>query len=103
VKTGAGSGRCSAFSPAPPDIHASGHARGRKRIGGGEAIVQFWNPVTDAGRAALDAMITQQAQIIAYLDDFKLLMIVTLASIPLIMAFKKSPGGRRPDHTVIME
>jgi MFS transporter, DHA2 family, multidrug resistance protein len=38
-------------------------------------------------------MITQQAQIIAYIDDFKLLMIVTLAAIPLIMVFKR-PSGR---------
>ena len=67
------------------------------------AIAQFWNPVTDAGRAALDAMITQQAQIIAYIDDFKLLMIVTLAAIPLIMAFKKPPGGPSANHTVIVE
>jgi MFS transporter, DHA2 family, multidrug resistance protein len=66
-------------------------------------IAQFWNPVTDAGRAALDAMITQQAQIIAYIDDFKLLMIVTLAAIPLIMVFKKPPGGSSADHTMVME
>ena len=59
--------------------------------------------MTDAGRAALDAMITQQAQIIAYIDDFKLLMIVTLAAIPLIMAFKKPPGGPSANHTVIVE
>ena len=52
-------------------------------------ITQFWNPLTAAGRAALDAMITQQAQIIAYIDDFKLLMIVTLAAIPLIMRFSE--------------
>jgi hypothetical protein len=30
------------------------------------------------------AMITRQAQIIAYIDDFKLLMIATLAVIPLL-------------------
>ena len=66
-------------------------------------IAQFWNPMTDAGRAALDAMITQQAQIIAYIDDFKLLMIVTLAAIPLIMVFKKPPGGSSADHTMVME
>jgi hypothetical protein len=29
-------------------------------------------------------MITRQAQIIAYIDDFKLLMIATLAVIPLL-------------------
>jgi DHA2 family multidrug resistance protein len=38
-------------------------------------------------------MITQQAQIIAYIDDYKLLMIATLAAIPLLMAFKNSSGG----------
>jgi DHA2 family multidrug resistance protein len=53
-------------------------------------IAQFWNPLTAAGRAALDAMITQQAQIIAYIDDYKLLMIATLALIPLLVVFKPS-------------
>jgi hypothetical protein len=37
-------------------------------------------------------MITQQAQIIAYIDDYKLLMIATQAS-----------GGGGEDHTVVME
>jgi DHA2 family multidrug resistance protein len=53
-------------------------------------IAQFLNPVTAAGRAALDAMITQQAQTIAYIDDYKLLMIVTLAVVPLLVIFRKS-------------
>jgi DHA2 family multidrug resistance protein len=63
------------------------------------AIAQFWNPLTAAGRAALDAMITQQAQIIAYIDDYKLLMIATLAVIPLLIVFKRPPrsrGGHAP-------
>ena len=66
------------------------------------AVTQFWNPMTAAGRAALDAMITQQAQIIAYIDDYKLLMIATLAVIPLLIVFKKAPGGGA-DHTLAME
>src|SRR5258707_8386480 len=57
------------------------------------SIAQFWNPLTAAGRAALDAMITQQAQVIAYIDDYKLLMIATLAVIPLLIVFKKTSGG----------
>jgi DHA2 family multidrug resistance protein len=64
------------------------------------AIAQFWNPTTDAGRAALDAVITQQAQIIAYIDDFKLLMIATLVVIPLLIVFKKPPGGSGEGHTL---
>lgn len=56
-------------------------------------IAHFWNPVTAAGRAALDSLITGQAQIIAYIDDYKLLMIATLAVIPLLLVFKRSSGS----------
>ena len=69
------------------------HVTAVNRIFADPSIVRFWNPFTGAGRAALDAMITQQAQIIAYIDDYKLLMIATLAAIPLLMAFKNSSGG----------
>jgi MFS family permease len=57
------------------------------------AIAHSWNPLTAAGRAALDAVITRQAQIIAFIDDYKLLLIATLAVIPLLMVFKK-PAAR---------
>ena len=66
------------------------------------SVTQFWNPLTAAGRAALDAMITEQAQIIAYIDDYKLLMIATLAVIPLLLVFRKTSGGGA-DHTLVME
>ena len=66
------------------------HVSSVNRIFEAPAIAQFWNPMTAVGRAALDAMITTQAQIIAYIDDYKLLMIATLAVVPLLMVFKKS-------------
>src|SRR5712672_694112 len=53
-------------------------------------ITQFWNPAAAAGRAALDAIVTRQSQIIAYIDDYKLLMIATLVVIPLLIVFKQS-------------
>jgi MFS transporter, DHA2 family, multidrug resistance protein len=59
-------------------------------------IARFWNPMTAAGRAALDGVITQQAQIIAYIDDYKLLMIATLCVVPLLAVFKnaaRAPAG----------
>jgi len=56
-------------------------------------VAQFLDPVAAAGRAALDAVVTQQAQIIAYIDDYKLLMIATLAVLPLLIIFKKTAGG----------
>ena len=48
-------------------------------------------------------MITPQATIIAYIDDFKLMMIVTLAAIPLLLVFKKPGAGGDLDHAVAME
>jgi MFS transporter, DHA2 family, multidrug resistance protein len=55
-------------------------------------VTQFLSPITDAGRAALDALVTQQAQVIAYIDDYKLLLIATLALFALLAIFRKSNG-----------
>jgi DHA2 family multidrug resistance protein len=55
------------------------------------------NMSTDIGRAMLDGIVTQQAAMIAYLNDFKLLMILTLVMVPLVMLIgtaQKSPGAK---------
>jgi DHA2 family multidrug resistance protein len=67
------------------------------------AIAHMLSPVTAAGRAALDAVVAQQAQIIAYIDDYKLLMIATLAAVLLLVVFKKPSGGGDADHTLVVE
>jgi MFS transporter, DHA2 family, multidrug resistance protein len=59
------------------------------------------SPITDAGRAALDALVTQQAQVIAYIDDYKLLLIATLALFAPLAIFKKSNG--LADHAAAVE
>jgi DHA2 family multidrug resistance protein len=64
-------------------------------------VAQFMSPVTGAGRAALDALITQQAQIVAYIDDYKLLLIATLALFALLLIFKKSGGSPGAAHAVV--
>jgi DHA2 family multidrug resistance protein len=66
-------------------------------------IARFWNPLSAGGRAALDALITRQAQIIAYIDDYKLLMIATLAVLPLLIVFKKASGAGAPGHMAAAE
>jgi DHA2 family multidrug resistance protein len=55
------------------------------------SISHLLSPFSAAGRAALDATITTQAQIIAYIDDFKLLLILTIAGFPLLFLFKRPP------------
>jgi MFS transporter, DHA2 family, multidrug resistance protein len=59
------------------------------------AVAQFWNLGTAAGRLALNAEVTRQATIIAYADDFKLMMLISLAAIPLVLLLRgaKTRGG----------
>src|SRR5260370_35558081 len=79
------------------------HVTAVNRVFESPTIAQFWNPLTDAGRPALEAMITRQAQIIAYIDDFKLLMMATLIMIPLLIVFKKASAGAGEYHTLVVE
>jgi DHA2 family multidrug resistance protein len=43
------------------------------------------NPATDMGRALLDQLLTQQATIIAYTNDFKMMMVMSMLAFPLIL------------------
>jgi MFS transporter, DHA2 family, multidrug resistance protein len=56
-------------------------------------VSSILNAATDAGRALLDQIVTQQAIIIAYANDFKLLMYLTLATIPFLVLI--GPAGLR--------
>jgi DHA2 family multidrug resistance protein len=66
------------------------------------AVQRFWNPFTATGQAALNAEVTRQAAVIAYIDDFKLMMIVALLSIPMVLLLRK-PKGRPPGRAVAIE
>ena len=56
------------------------------------------DPATDTGRALLENLITQQATIIAYANDFKLMMVMTLLAFPLILLVRRqaAPASRPP-------
>jgi DHA2 family multidrug resistance protein len=43
------------------------------------------DPTTEQGRVLLDNIVTQQAAVIAYQNDFKLLMIFTLITMPFVL------------------
>jgi MFS transporter, DHA2 family, multidrug resistance protein len=65
------------------------------------AIRHFWDPLAAGGRAALDAVITRQAQIIAYIDDYKLLLVAMLLALPLLALFRGSASGADDAPVVI--
>jgi len=67
-------------------------------------VARNLNVNSNQGRAMLDGLVTQQAAIIAYLNDFKLLMILTLAMIPMILIIRataQAPTAGKPEHAVI--
>jgi DHA2 family multidrug resistance protein len=62
------------------------------------SLLQSLGVPGSAALAFLNAEVTKQAVFIAYLDDFKLMMIVTFAVLPLLLLMKKSgrSGGGPP-------
>jgi DHA2 family multidrug resistance protein len=58
------------------------------------AITQGAPPLTQTVLAMADAEVNRQALMIAYIDDFWLMMIVSLVAIPLLLMLLK---GRRPE------
>ena len=53
------------------------------------------NMTTDAGKALLDAIVTQQAVIIAYANDYKLLLVLSVVAIPLVFFVGSSAAVRQ--------
>jgi MFS transporter, DHA2 family, multidrug resistance protein len=67
------------------------------------AVLQAWSPWTAGGRAALDQVVQTQASIISYVDDFKLMMILSLAVVPLVLLLRRAPPAGGSDHAMVME
>ena len=49
--------------------------------------------------AMMDGLVTAQAAMISYIDDFKLMMIVTLAAIPLALLLRRPAAASRAGHS----
>jgi len=59
-------------------------------------VQRLWNIHTAAGLAALNQEVTRQASMIAYIDNFEFMMVITLAAIPLLLLLRRAarpPAG----------
>jgi len=65
------------------------------------AIVAAYDPGRLTGAAALDGLITQQASMIAYINDFRLMLYLTLAVIPLVLLVRIPGAGTAAAHAVV--
>jgi MFS family permease len=70
---------------------------------GNSVIAHAWSPWTASGRAALDQVIQNQASIISYIDDFKLMMILSLGAIPLVLLLRRAASPASSDHAMVTE
>ena len=67
------------------------------------AIASAYDLTRPSGGAALDGLITQQAAMIAYINDFRLMMYLTLAVIPLLLLIR-APRRNAPEEVhAVME
>jgi DHA2 family multidrug resistance protein len=66
------------------------------------SLLSVFDPAVSSGLQALNAEITRQATMIAYVDDFKLMLVITVIFIPLLLVLRepKRKGGE-PLHVVI--
>jgi DHA2 family multidrug resistance protein len=62
----------------------------------GGAVQQHLNPATHHGAAILDHIINQQAQIIAYVDDYKMMIFTTLPALLLLFLMRRPRQAPRP-------
>ncbi|PYY66544.1 EmrB/QacA family drug resistance transporter, partial [Pseudomonas jessenii] len=67
------------------------------------AIKNYLDPMAASGRAALDAMVNVQASWVAYVDDFKLLMLLSLAVMPLLLIIKTPKAQAHEEPAAVME
>ncbi|WP_454650025.1 DHA2 family efflux MFS transporter permease subunit [Bradyrhizobium liaoningense] len=81
----------------------STHVTATNRAFSDGAVVHAWSPWTTAGRAALDQVIQNQAAIISYINDFKLMMILSIGGIPLLLLLRHAPPPDGNDHAMVLE
>jgi DHA2 family multidrug resistance protein len=64
----------------------------------------FWNSAAHAGLSRLNDEITRQASIIAYMDDFKLMLLVALPPVFLLLLMRKPRAApATTDHVAVVD
>jgi MFS transporter, DHA2 family, multidrug resistance protein len=70
-----------------------------------EGVASALSPVTAHGAQMLDAVINRQAEIIAYNNDWKLMMLLALPMLPLLLLMRGPKRGATPsaEHAAVMD
>ncbi|HEY4040661.1 MAG TPA: DHA2 family efflux MFS transporter permease subunit [Rhodopila sp.] len=60
-----------------------------RALQGGGMVTRLWNPLHIHGAAMMDQLVNQQAQIIAYIDDYWIMIFTTLPSLALLFLMRR--------------
>lgn len=72
----------------------------------GGAVAHLWDPATSRGAQALNGVINNQAQIIAYTDDYKLMLLTTLPTLLLLFIMRRpgaAPKAGGDGHAAVLD
>jgi len=75
-----------------------------RALQGGGAVSHAWNPATAHGAALLDQIVNQQAQVVAYIDDYRMMIFTTLPSLLLLLLMRRprqTPGAAPKEHAAM--
>ncbi len=81
-------------------MELGGHITGYSVDSVDPGIVSVLGATGETVTAMLNAEVNRQAGMIAYLDDFKLMMILTLLAIPLVLVLKRPPRPKAGDEAI---
>jgi DHA2 family multidrug resistance protein len=79
-----------------------------RALQGGGAAGRLLDPRTAHGAQMLDGIINQQAQIIAYADDYKMMMVVALSTLLLLLVMRGprragAPAKSEAEHAAVID
>jgi MFS transporter, DHA2 family, multidrug resistance protein len=63
----------------------------------------YWNTATGPGLAALNGEVTRQASIMAYANDFKFMLLVSLPTIFLLLLLRRPPSQAMDNEIAVMD
>jgi DHA2 family multidrug resistance protein len=68
------------------------------------AAARFLNPRSASGAALFNDEITRQASIIAYIDDFKMMLVLSVIALPLVLLIRSTKAKAvAVDHAAVMD
>jgi DHA2 family multidrug resistance protein len=84
-------------------MHASLAAHVGREVAEAQSLPPYFSPDTTAGAMALNAEISRQALMVAYIDDFRLLSLIALLSLPLVLLIRQPKKRTKDEGPMVLE